>query len=101
MGWVEQGTKIPVIHFWEWKKGKEEITHGWRRKEMKQNLPKELLKSEQGERNMNWCQSWQAGGKGNFNSVQTGRVNKEFQGLLPSTQSTEKPQSHIRISHSL
>ena len=35
MGWVEQGTKIPVIHFWEWKKGKEEITHVSRRKETK------------------------------------------------------------------
>ncbi len=36
-----------------------------------------------------------------FNSVQTGRVNKEFQGVAPLNSKYGKPQSQSRISRSL
>lgn len=36
-----------------------------------------------------------------FSGVQTGRVNKEFQGVAPLNSKDGKPQSQIRISHSL
>lgn len=71
---------------------------------MKQNLPEELLQSERGERKMNRYVSRDRGGKketANFNSVQTGRVNKEFQGVASLNSKYGKPQSRIRISHSL
>lgn len=71
---------------------------------MKQNLPKELLKSEWGEKEMNWYVSQDRGGKKervNFNKVQTGSVNKEFQGVAPLKPNYGKPQSQIMISQSL
>lgn len=80
---------------------------GWGRKKrlerMKQNLPEELLESERRVRKMNWYVSRDRAGERDrrLNSVQTGCVNKEFQGVASLHFKHGKPQSQIHISYSL
>lgn len=81
---------------WEWRRKK-------RLERMKQNLPEELLQSERRVRKMNWYVSRDRAGERDrrLNSVQTGCVNKAFEGVASLDFKQGKPQSQSQISYSL